>query len=59
MEIGYLMGNETQGMIIFKSNRAPIKCTIEGEKVFITKKCDGCGSNEVKNYKCAHCGNKI
>jgi len=59
MKVGTLLGDDTQGMIIFESNRAPLKCTFEGKKVFIAKRCDGCGSNEVKNYKCAHCGNKI
>lgn len=59
MKLGTLISDETQGMILFETNRAPIACTFEGKKVFIKQKCKGCGSNEVKDYKCAYCGNKI
>lgn len=59
MKVGTKLNDNTQGMIIFKDNRPPIKCIFEGKKILLHERCKGCGSNEVKNYKCAHCGNNI
>jgi len=60
MVIAKRIDNPKEGLIISKNNvYPPIKCTIEGRRVFIEEKCKGCGSNEVKNYKCAYCRREI
>lgn len=59
---GMLVGtalNGNSGMIIFPNYEATVKCKIENKRIYVEDKCPACNSDEVKNYKCAHCGNKL
>lgn len=60
MEVGVRFGDPKEGMIFWPNHyRAPIKCKIEGKKYFLFTKCEGCGADEVKDYKCAYCKKEI
>ena len=59
MNIGLRINNPSEGRIFFPDNRPPLKCTVEKGVVTIKDKCEGCGSNEVKNYKCKYCGREL
>jgi hypothetical protein len=51
------LDNPKEGIIIY--NNTHLKCSLIGNKVFVDRKCKGCGVDEIKNYKCAYCGVEI
>lgn len=57
MVIAIRISNPKEGIIIYEYTH--LKCSLVGSKVFIDRKCKGCGADEIKNYKCAYCGIKI
>ncbi len=59
MNIGVRVFNSNEGRIFFPNMEKSMKCTIENGLVYIKERCNGCGTNEVKKYKCAYCGNNI
>lgn len=36
-----------------------VKCKVVNKLIYVETKCNGCGNNEVKNWKCASCGNDV
>ena len=60
MLIGTTLNNPSEGYIFYENfSFAPIKCIIERNKVYVDDRCNGCGSNQVKDYKCAHCNAEL
>ena len=57
MVIAIRIDNPKEGIIIYDNTH--VKCSLIGSKVFIDRKCKGCGADEIKNYKCAYYGMKI
>lgn len=59
MNVGIRRNNPNEGRIFFTDQRPPLKCELIKGRVFIEQKCENCGANEVKDYKCAYCRKEI
>ncbi len=60
MKVLEMLNNPNEGMI-WDGINAPIRVKFEGKKIYVKKRCNDCGANEVNKKKpeCAYCGNKL